>query len=155
MQKRIIFLSNSHVSLTTWLKCGIMSMLHKLHIFSLIRENTLVKSVFSLFSYRIGESLCSNIRGKHFFGAFLRECTFLYANEENVWVKIFQKRLSILPEQNLRPDSLTFVLETESKVLNVVATNATTICFVFPDLIRKTKKKINILCCRLPYEALT
>ena len=35
--------------------------------FSLIRENTLVKSVFSLFSYRIGESLCSNIRGGAFF----------------------------------------------------------------------------------------
>ena len=35
--------------------------------FSLIRENTLVKSVFSLFSYRIGESLCSNIRGEAFF----------------------------------------------------------------------------------------
>ena len=35
--------------------------------FSLIRENTLVKSVFSLFSFRIGESLCSNIRGGAFF----------------------------------------------------------------------------------------
>ena len=65
--KAIIFLSNSQASLTNRVKCGIMFTLHKLHIFSLIRENTLVKSVFSLFSYRIGESLCSNIRGGTFF----------------------------------------------------------------------------------------
>ena len=65
--KAIIFLSNSQASLTNRVKCGIMFTLHKLHIFSLIRENTLVKSVFSLFSYRIGESLCSNIRGEAFF----------------------------------------------------------------------------------------
>ena len=65
--KVIIFLSNSQASLTNRVKCGIMFTLHKLHIFSLIRENTLVKSVFSLFSYRIGESLCSNIRGEAFF----------------------------------------------------------------------------------------
>ena len=65
--KVIIFLSNSQASLTNRVKCGIMFTLHKLHIFSLIRENTLVKSVFSLFSHRIGESLCSNIRGEAFF----------------------------------------------------------------------------------------
>ena len=65
--KAIIFFSNSQASLTNRVKCGIMFTLHKLHIFSLIRENTLVKSVFSLFSYRIGESLCSNIRGEAFF----------------------------------------------------------------------------------------
>ena len=65
--KAIMFLSNSQASLTNRVKCGIMLTLHKLHIFSLIRENTLVKSVFSLFSYRIGESLCSNIRGGAFF----------------------------------------------------------------------------------------
>ena len=64
--KAIIFV-NSQALLTNRVKCGIMFTLHKLHIFSLIRENTLVKSVFSLFSYRIGESLCSNIRGGAFF----------------------------------------------------------------------------------------
>ena len=90
--KVIIFLSNSQASLTNRVKCGTMFTLHKLHIFSLIRENTLVKSVFSLFSYRIGESLCSNIRGKHFFGAFLRGCTFLYADEGDIWTRIFQER---------------------------------------------------------------
>ena len=45
------------------------------------------------------------------------------------------------------------VLATESKALSVVATGATVICFVFPNLIPKTKKKINILCYRLLYKA--
>ena len=35
-----------------------------------------------------------------------------------------------------------FALATESKALSVVATNATTICFVFLNLIQKTKKEI-------------
>ena len=49
--------------------------------FSLTRENTLVKSVFSLFSYRVGESLCSNNRGKHFFGAYDFGCAhFLFCS---------------------------------------------------------------------------
>ena len=90
--KAIIFLSNSQASLTNRVKCGIMFTLHKLHIFSPLRENTLVKSVFSLFSYRIGESLCSNIRGEAFFGAFLRGCTFLYADEGGIYEsRYFQK----------------------------------------------------------------
>ena len=46
----------------------------------------------------------------------------------------------MLPAQNLRPESLLFVLATESRALNVVATSATIICFVFPCLLKKTKK---------------
>ena len=59
----------------------------------------------------------------------------------------------MLPAQSLRPENLLFVLVTESKVLSVVAMSATIICFVSPSLIQKTKKKINILCYRLLYEA--
>ncbi len=36
------------------------------------------KKCFLSFLNHVGESLCSNIRGKHFFGAFLRGCTFLF-----------------------------------------------------------------------------
>ena len=43
----------------------------------------------------------------------------------------------MLPAQNLRPESLLFVLATESRALNVVATSATTICFVSRNLIPK------------------
>ena len=70
--------------MTNGRKSGKIGLLHKLHIFSSIRENTLVKSVFSLFSYRIGESLCSNIRGEHFFGAFLRGRTFCFFGGRSV-----------------------------------------------------------------------
>ena len=48
----------------------------------------------------------------------------------------------MLPAQNLRPESLLFVLATENKALNVVATSVTTICFVFLNLIQKTKQEI-------------
>ena len=48
----------------------------------------------------------------------------------------------MLPAQNLRPESLPFVLATESKALNAVATNATTFCFVSPNLIQKAKEII-------------
>ncbi|MBE6555487.1 MAG: hypothetical protein E7663_04560 [Ruminococcaceae bacterium] len=40
----------------------------------------------------------------------------------------------------LTPGELPFVLATESKALNAVATNATTFCFVSPDLIQKAKQ---------------
>jgi len=40
------------------------------------------------------------------------------------------------------PDNLPFVLATENKALNVVATSVTTICFVFLNLIQKTKREI-------------
>ena len=43
----------------------------------------------------------------------------------------------MLPAQNLRQESLLFVLATESRALNVVATSATTICFVSRNLIPK------------------
>ena len=43
----------------------------------------------------------------------------------------------MLPAQNLRPESRTFVSATESRALNVVATSATTICFVSRNLIPK------------------
>ena len=46
------------------------------------------------------------------------------------------------PAQNLRPESLLFVLATESRALNVVATSATTICFVSRNLIPKAKEII-------------
>ena len=46
----------------------------------------------------------------------------------------------MLLAQNLRPESLLFVLATESRALNVVATSATTICFVSPNLIQKAKE---------------
>ena len=42
----------------------------------------------------------------------------------------------------LHPESLPFVLVTVSKVLSVVATNVITFCFVFLNLIGKTKKRI-------------
>ena len=48
----------------------------------------------------------------------------------------------MLPAQNLRPESLLFVLATESRALNVVATSATTICFVSRNLILKAKEII-------------
>ena len=48
----------------------------------------------------------------------------------------------MLPAQNLRPESLLFVLATESRALNVVATSATTICFVSRNLIPKAKEII-------------
>ena len=66
--KAIIFLSDSQASLTNRVKCGIMFTLHKLHIFSLIRENTLVKSVFSLFSFRYwGAIRVTTIEGESIF----------------------------------------------------------------------------------------
>ena len=48
----------------------------------------------------------------------------------------------MLPAQNLRPESLLFVLATESRALNVVATSATTICFVSRNLIPKAREII-------------
>ena len=48
----------------------------------------------------------------------------------------------MLPAENLRPESLLFVLATESRALNVVATSATTICFVSRNLIPKAKEII-------------
>ena len=48
----------------------------------------------------------------------------------------------MLPAQNLRPESLLFVLATESRALNVVATSATTICFVSRNSIPKAREII-------------
>ena len=45
------------------------------------------------------------------------------------------------------------VLATENKALNVVATSATTTCFVFPNLIPKAKGKANTLLHHLRYES--
>ena len=86
-------LSNSQVLLTNRQKCGTIYTLHKLHIFNRWRENTLVKSVFSLSSYLQRSSICvATMRGMHFFGAFLLGRTFLCADEVNVWVNIFPNR---------------------------------------------------------------
>ena len=76
-----------------------------------------------------------------FFGAWLRLRTFLYADGEKIWARIFKKRLLILPVSNLCPESLPFVLGTGIIALSVVATNVTTICFVFLNLLPKAKKE--------------
>ena len=48
----------------------------------------------------------------------------------------------MLPVWSLHQESLPFVLATVSEVLSVVATNVITFCFVFLNLIGKTKKRI-------------
>ena len=87
-------LSNFQALLTKGQKCGTICTLHKLHMFNRWRENTLVKSVFSLSSHLQRSGICvATMRGMHFFGAFLLGRTFLCADEVNVWVKTFPKRL--------------------------------------------------------------
>ena len=76
--KDIKVLSNSYVLLTNQQRCGKIYSLHKLHIFIRWRENTLVKSVFSLSSYLHRLGICvATMRGMHFFGAFLHGAHFL------------------------------------------------------------------------------
>ena len=69
---KVIFLLNFQALLTNRQKHGTIYTLHKLHMFIRWRENTLVKSVFSLSSYLHRLGICvATMRGMHFFGAFL------------------------------------------------------------------------------------
>ena len=56
--------------------------------------------------------------------------------------KKIKNRQLILQVYRFRPETPMLVPATESKALNAVVTNATTICFVFPSPIQKAKQKI-------------
>ena len=60
--------------------------------------------------------------------------TFLYADRGYIMRKDIPGKIIDITGIELRPESRIFVLATGSRALRVVATSATTICFVFPNM---------------------
>ena len=94
---------------------------------------------FFLIPTNTGERLCDNNEGTLFrcvpsWGALFYILRGEYMNNNDIPRKIID-----ITGVELTPGELPFVLATESKDLNAVATNATTFCFVSPKLIRKAK----------------